>query len=152
MLARLLVCAAPLLLAACGAALPGYTPPPFKEKDKSKLTAMKSGEVDADGIYHMSELEKSTDCKRLAGSMMITINRLKLRNTEVGTSSLAIGANKTVTPFLGGSGKGLDRDAEYTRDRARIAAYNQHLASKSCATVNIEAELARPPDPPGTKY
>jgi hypothetical protein len=148
--ARLFACLACLTLAACGAALPGYTPPPFK--DKGKLTVMKSGEVDADGVYHMSELEKATDCKRLTGTMMITINRLKQRTAEVGTSSLAIAANKTVTPFLGGSGKGLDRDAEQTRDRARLAAYNQHLASKSCPTVDIEAELARPLDPPGKKY
>lgn len=149
MLARLLLCAALLALAACGAALPGYTPAPFK--GKGKIEAMKSGDVDAGGAYQMSEQEKATDCKRLTGSMMITISRLKQRDGEVGTSSVAATANKAVVPFLGGSGKGLDRDAEYARDRARLAAYNQHLAAKGCPTVDIEAELARPPDA-GKKY
>ena len=149
MLARFLACAALLGLAACGAALPGYTPTPFKAK--AKIDAMQSGDVDASGTYQMSEQEKATECKRLTGSMMITISRLKQRDNEVGTSAVASAANKAVVPFLGGSSKGLDRDAEYARDRARLTAYNQHLAAKSCPTVDIEAELARPPEA-GKKY
>jgi hypothetical protein len=145
MLARLLACAAPLALAACGAALPGYTPTPFK--GRAKIEAMKSGDVDAAGVYQMSEQEKATDCKRLAGSMTVTISRLKQRHTEVGTSALATTANKAIRPIWGGSAQGLDRDAEYARDRARLEAYNQHLAAKNCATIDIEAELARPPEP-----
>jgi hypothetical protein len=50
------------------------------------------------------------------------------------------------------SDKGFDRDAEYVRDRARLEAYNRHLASKGCQTINIEAELARPPEPIDKKY
>ena len=102
--------------------------------------------MDAEGTYHMSKQEKGTDCRHLKGSMMVTINRLRHRAKEVGTSSLAVGANKLATPFFGGSGKGLDRDAEYQRDRARLEAYNRHLADKGCQTVDIEAELKRPPD------
>ena len=46
------------LLAACAAAIPGYTPPPFKE---SKLVKpMRAGDMDADGVYHMSNQEKAT--------------------------------------------------------------------------------------------
>jgi hypothetical protein len=145
MLTRLFACAALLGLAACGAALPGYTPTPYR--GKAKIEAMKSGDVDASGVYQMSEQEKATDCKRIAGSMMVTISRLKHRDSEVAGSALTTTANKAIVPFLGGSGKGLDRDAEYVRDRARLTAYNQHLAAKGCATVDIEAELARPPEP-----
>ena len=150
MLARLSCCAAFLLLAACAAAMPGYTPPPFKEKSKHSK-AMESGEMES-GQYEMAEQEKLMDCKRTTGSMMITINRLKYRSAEPGSSDLAVAANKTAKPFVRHSTKGLDRDGEYARDRARLEAYNRHLAAKGCRTVDIDAELARPPEPTGKKY
>ena len=100
----------------------------------------------------MAEQEKLMDCKRTTGSMMVTMSRLKDRNNEVKTSDLAVIANKAPTPYIRHSTKGLDRDAEYTRDRARLEAYNEHLAAKGCRTVDIDAELARPNDPIGKKY
>jgi len=144
MLARALILCTLSLLAACAAAMPGYTPPPFKESKAFK--PKESGDMDTEGTYHMSKQEKSTDCRHIKGAMMVTINRLRHRDKEVGTPSLAIGANKLATPFLGGSGKGLDRDAEYERDLARLAAYNRHLADKGCQTVDIEAELKKAPN------
>jgi hypothetical protein len=144
MFLRAVTCCAFLLLAACAAALPGYTPPPFK--NSKVVEPMKSGEVDQAGVYHMSKQEKATDCRHLRGSMVVTISRLRHRDTEVAPSALASGAHKTFGPLFGGSTKGADRDAEYARDRARLLAYNRHLASKGCATVDIEAELARPPE------
>jgi hypothetical protein len=144
MLARALILGAPLLLAACAAALPGYTPPSFKESKPFK--PMQSGDMDTEGTYHMSKQEKSTDCRRLKGAMMVTVSRLRHRAKEVGTSPLALGANKLATPLLGGSGKGLDRDAELERDLARLHAYNKHLADKGCQTVDIEEELKKAPD------
>ena len=152
MLARLhCCCAALLLLAACAAAIPGYTPPPFKEKKSSHAKAMQSGEV-TDGRYEMADQEKQMDCKRTTGSMMVTLSHLKDRNNEVKTSDLAVMANKAPSLYTRHSAKGLDRDAEYARDRARLEAYNQHLAAKGCRTVDIDAELARPNDPIGKKY
>jgi hypothetical protein len=151
MLARLSCCATLMLLAACAAAIPGYTPPPFKEKKSSHAKAMQSGEM-TDGQYQMAEQEKQMDCKRTSGSMMITIERLKYRSTEVATSNLAVSANKAPTPYTRHSSKGLDRDAEYARDRARLEAYNEHLAAKGCRTIDIETELARPPEPKDKKY
>ena len=142
MLARALRLCTLLPLTACAAAIPGYTPPPFKQTKLVK--PMKSGDMDAAGTYHMSRQEKSTDCRHLRGAMMVTISRLRHRSTEVGTSQLAVGANSVATSLLGGSTKGLDRDAEYQRDRARLAAYNRHLAAKGCEAVDVEAELRRP--------
>lgn len=150
MLTRLALCAVLLLMTACAAAVPGYTPPPFKEKKKHSQ-AMQSGEM-TDGEYQMADQEKQLDCKRITGSMMVTIERLKYKNSEVATSNLAVSANKAPTPYTRHSTKGLDRDAEYARDRARLEAYNQHLAAKGCPTLDIEAELARPPEPIGKKY
>ena len=151
MLARLSCLATLLLLAACAAAMPGYTPPPFKEPGKN-AQPMKSGDMTADGRYEMAEEERQMDCKRTKGSMSIIIERLKFRSSEVGSSQLAITANKLASPMRKTSEKGLDRDAEYLRDRARLEAYNRHLTSKGCPIVNIAAELAKPPDPMDKKY
>jgi hypothetical protein len=112
---------------------------------------MKSGEM-TDGQYEMAEQEKLMDCKRTTGSMMVTISRLKDRSNEVKTSDLAVAANQAPSPYTRHSKKGLDRDAVYVRDRARLDAYNEHLAAKGCRTVDIDAELARPNDPIGKKY
>jgi hypothetical protein len=99
----------------------------------------------------MAEEEKLMDCKRTTGSMAVVIERLRHRAGEVGTSQLAVGASK-FSPYLRNTSKGFDREAEYARDRARLEAYNRHLASKGCPTVDIEAEIARPPEPNDKKY
>ena len=58
-------------------------------------------------------------------------------------------AQKFSTPLYGGgSSKGGDRQAIFARERAKLEAYNAELAAKGCRTVDIEAELARPPEPP----
>lgn len=149
MLARLAACALLLLLGACAAALPGYMPDVSKNKNKFAFT---SGTMTPDGRYQMSEQEKLMDCKRTTGSMLITISYLRHRATEVGTSGAAVALNKTVQPVIGGSSRGLDRDAEYVRSRARLDAYNGHLAAQNCPTLDIDAELAKPPEPVGKKY
>jgi len=132
------------LLAACAAAIPGYTPPPFK--DTKVVQPMRAGDMDADGVYHMSNQEKATDCRHLRGSIMVTISRMRHRASDAAPSPFAVGANSAATTVFGGSTRGLDRDEEYRRDRARVEAYNRHLAAKECPTVDIAAELARPPE------
>jgi hypothetical protein len=144
MLIRAFTLCALSLLAACAAAIPGYTPASFNET--KVVEPMKSGDMDASGVYHMSNQEKATDCRHLRGSILVTISRLRHREGEVATSPFAVGANQAANAIFGGSSKGLDRDEEHRRDRARIEAYNRHLAAKSCPTVDIAAELARPPD------
>jgi hypothetical protein len=142
-LRTIILCVLPLL-AACAAAIPGYTPPPFKKSDV--VQPMKSGDMDAEGTYHMSGQEQATDCRHLRGAIMVTISRLRQRGSEVPTSGLAVGANKVATGVLGGSSKGLDREAEYRRDRARIESYNRQLAARNCKTIDIDAELGRKSD------
>jgi hypothetical protein len=53
---------------------------------------------------------------------------------------------------LGGSTAGADRQAVYARERAKLDAYNRELAAKGCKTVDIEAELAKPPETTGKRY
>jgi hypothetical protein len=138
---RALILCSLFVLAGCAAAMPGYTPPDFNQK--KVVQPMRSGDMDAGGTYHMSNQEKAADCRHIRGYMMVTISRLRHRDGEVPTSGLAIGANRAATTFLGGSSKGLDREAEYQRDRARLEAYNRHLAQKGCETIDIQAELSR---------
>jgi hypothetical protein len=151
MLARLIVPAALLALSACAAAVPGYTPPPFKEKNKM-AASLEGGEMRTDGLYEMSAAEKAMDCKRLTGSMQIVIARLRDPYVRMEPSAAAAGSQKTVTPVFGGSALSADRDAVYARERAKLDAYNAELGAKNCKTLDIEAELARAPDPPGKKY
>ena len=145
MLRRFSPLAALLLLVSC-AAVPGYSPPPFEgSPEKSKFAkAMESGDVGPEGRYEMSAAEKAMDCKRLTGSIQITLSRLKdpfMRQEPSAVSSAA-------QALYGSSGKGTDRRAAFARERAKLDAYNAELAAKGCKTVDIEAELARPPEPP----
>ena len=135
-----------LLLTAC-AAVPGYTPPPFKAKNKFGTPAH-SGDVGEDGQYVMADDEKKVDCKHLTGSIHISISRLKDAYFKQEPSAVAGAAHKWVAPVFGGSTAGSDRHVEYTRERAKLDAYNRQLADKGCKTVDIEAELAKPPEAP----
>ena len=140
-----------LLFGACAAALPGYTPPPLKEKKTTKLIGQPSGEMTGEGTYELSELDKARDCKRTLGSMQISIARLKDAAFRVEPSA-ASSALQSGSATFGGSGRGADRQSEYQRERARLEAYNRLLASKNCKTLDIDAELAKPPEEVGKRY
>jgi hypothetical protein len=146
---RLAALAALLLLAAC-AAVPGYTPPPL-EGTGSKSSfgkPLESGDVGANGRYEMSATEKEMDCKRLTGSIQITISRLRDPLGRKEPSAMSATAQKMATPLYGSSARTADRQGVYARERAKIEAYNAELAAKGCRTVDIEAELARAPEGP----
>ena len=149
MLRRLSILAVLPLLASC-AAVPGYTPPPLEgSHEKNKFVKpLESGDVGPEGRYEMSAAEKAMDCKRLTGSIQITISRLRDPLVRQEPSAISSAAQTLSTPLYGGSTKGGDRKAIYARERAKIEAYNDELAAKGCKTVDIEAELARPPEPP----
>jgi len=151
MLARLCAAAAALTLAACAAAVPGYSPPSFKEPSKM-AKPLESGDIAADGRYHMSETEKAMDCRRLTGSMQITLSRLKDAPGRPQPSALASTAQSAAAPVLGGSTVGANRQADHARERAKLEAYNRELAAKGCKTLDIDAELKRPPEAIGKKY
>ena len=149
MLRRLSLLAVLPLLTSC-AAVPGYTPPPLEGSyEKNKFAkALESGDVGPEGRYEMSAAEKAMDCKRLTGSIEITISRLRDPLVRQEPSAVSSAAQKLTTPLYGGSNKGGDRQAIFARERAKLEAYNAELAAKGCKTVDIEAELARPPEPP----
>jgi hypothetical protein len=149
MLARLPAVAALLFLASC-AAVPGYSPPPLEDKKpKSSFgQALESGDVGADGRYEMSGTEKQMDCKRLTGSIQIGISRLRDAIGREEPSAVSSGAQKLTTSVLGGSAKSADRKGVYARERAKLDAYNSELGARGCPMLDIDAELARPPEGP----
>jgi hypothetical protein len=151
MLVRFLFPAALLILAACilagcAAAVPGYTPPPLTENKNKFLQPMESGDVGPDGRYYPSETEKAMDCKRMTGSMQITISRLRDASGRAEPSAIAMATQKTIAPVVGGSSVPVERKAVNAREYAKLEAYNRELAAKNCKTLDIDAELARPPE------
>ena len=96
----------------------------------------------------MSATEKQMDCKRLTGSIQIGITRLRDPIGREEPSAVSSAAQKMTSPVFGSSAKTADRQAVYARERAKLDAYNSELAAKGCKTVDIEAELARPPEGP----
>lgn len=126
-------------------------PPPFKENTSQFGKALESGDMH-EGRYEMSGTEKGMDCKRITGSMQITMSRLRDEFVRKEPSAASSTAQTWTSPLFGGSGMGADRQAVYARERAKLDAYNDELAAKGCKRLDIEAELARAPDPPGTRY
>src|SRR5262249_29730980 len=148
MLARLFLLSALLTLAACAAAVPGYTPPPLTEKKENKfIKPLARGSVDQDGRYHISDADTAMDCTRLPGSMQITLSRLKDSYGREEPSAVSSMAQTTFAAVLGGGGVGSNRQAVYARERAKLDAYNDELASRNCKTLDIDAELTRPAEP-----
>jgi hypothetical protein len=150
MLARVVLPAALLLLTACAAAVPGYNPGTFKSSSKYGKP-LESGDVREGGRYEMSATEKAMDCRRLTGSMQVTISRLKDSYGRTEPSAGASAAQSMATPMIGGPRGGADREALYARELAKLDAYNEELAAKGCKTLDITAELARPPEQ-GKRY
>ena len=114
---------------------------------KKKLgKALSSGDV-KDGKYELSQDEMAMDCRRMTGSMKITINRLKDAASRQGGSVLAESAHKVAPLITQGSTASADRQSSLARERAKLDAYNRHLASRNCKTLDIDAELARANEP-----
>jgi hypothetical protein len=114
---------------------------------KKKLgKALSSGEV-KDGRYELSQDEMAMDCRRMTGSMKITINRLRDAATRKGGSAMAETAHSIAPLITQGSTASADRQGSLARERAKLDAYNRHLASRNCKTLDIDAELARAQEP-----
>ncbi len=98
-----------------------------------------AGTVSA-GVYTPSAAEIALDCKRLKGSMLIIIARLK-DSTNRPTASAASSAIQAGVSSVKGQPNTMDLDAELQRERARLIAYNGLLAAKKCPTMDLTKEL-----------
>jgi len=117
---------------------------------KKKLgKALSRGDMKEDGRYEMSKDELAMDCKRMTGSMKITINRLRDAATRPGgASNTAEQAHKSVPIIMQGSTVAADYRATQARERAKLDAYNRNLAARNCKTLDIDAELTRAAEGP----
>lgn len=131
-----------VLLSGCAAAMPGYSPP---SAGVSMPPTGAPGAMEGDR-YVMSDTEKSLDCKHLTGSMLITIARLKDKVSRAKPSEMSTSMKKSVAPVFGGSTYNMDPDGEIAREKAKLHAYNRHLGDKGCKKLDVDAELARPPE------
>jgi hypothetical protein len=84
--------------------------------------------------------------------MQLIITRLKDPVFRAEPSAVSSSLQTGSAAIGGGSARGADRQAEYARERARLEAYNRLLASKNCKTMDIDAELAKPPEQTGKRY
>lgn len=141
-----------LLLGGCAAAVPGYVPPSPK-RDKMLAAAPKGGGIDEQGVYQLTEQEQKLDCKQLTGSVTVKILQMREARERKQPSVPAAFAQQASRPFKGTSTYGLDTDADYANDRARLEALNRQLAAKECRTFDLAAELKpgnkEPPRPLG---
>lgn len=133
-----------VLLAACAAATPGYSP---TGNNGPKSPTNELGYMEG-GKYVMSTTEKALECKQLTGSMLITIARLKDSAQSSKPSASATVMKKTLSPIFGGGSQDTDPDGVIEREKAKLQAYNRHLGEKGCKQLDIEAELNRPAEGP----
>lgn len=134
-----------LALSGCAAAQPGYDP---KLGKVAEVKVAERGEVGADGRYQMTAGEQALDCKKLTGSMQITITRIKDRAERPAPSSTSSSIRSSLGPMFGGSNYDLDPQKELAREKAKLHAYNQALAQKGCKTLDVDALLAAPASGP----
>lgn len=129
-----------LFAGACAAAVPGYVPPSPKT-EKYKAAAPRGGGFDGAGTYSLTEQEQKLDCKAVTGSMTIKIIQMRDAGNRPRPSAVASATQGAIRPILGGTTVGQSLEDDLRRDRARLEALNGQLASKNCATFDIDAEL-----------
>jgi hypothetical protein len=135
------VAVAGLMLGACAAATPGFVPEGAKRSSFERVKPFDAGEVSVSGAYVPSEAEKALDCRRLRGSMIIMI--AKLKDTGKGPAPSAVSASaQSAVAAVRGKALMLEPTAEARRERARLEAYNGLLAEKKCPVMDINAELS----------
>ena len=105
----------------------------------------------ADGHYALNESEAKFDCKKLSGSIHVSILQLREASARHRPSPVASQLQKMSAPIQSGSAYGMDPEAETARTRARVEAFNARLAEKKCPTYDLAAELkpgnTQPPQP-----
>ena len=143
-------------LTGCAAMMPGYTPVP--PKNDAKLKAQQTGGgFDTSGSYSLTDQEQKLDCKHLTGSVTVKIVQMREAPNRPQPSAVAKMAQKTaqqaaklVQPIAPPGSKfstnvtseGMDADADYKRDRARLETMNKQLGAKNCRMFDLDAELA----------
>jgi hypothetical protein len=125
-----------LSLTGCAAAQLGYTPSSGYDNTPAALKPFNGGQVDAKGVYVVSDDERALSCGKLTGSMHVVMSRLKDSGNRPRAGALTSTIQAAAKPFVG-QGANLDVDDEVRQARARLKAYNELLAEKKCKTLDI---------------
>lgn len=139
-LARTIAVLMVMPLAACAAAVPGYSPTPSKMKVEADTSGTYSG-----GIYTLSADEKALDCRKLSGRMQIRILQIRDRSGGYGATWASRGMQTATGAVLGGTAYGTNVDAQRARDLAMLEAYNAELKAKNCPVFDLAEELKPKP-------
>lgn len=139
-LARTMAVLLVLPLAACAAAVPGYSPTPSKMRVEADTSGTYAG-----GVYTLSADEKALDCRKLTGRMQIRILQIRDRSGGYGTTSASRGMQTAAGAVFGGTAYGTDVETQRSRDVAMLEAYNAELKAKNCPTFNLADELKPKP-------
>jgi hypothetical protein len=91
--------------------------------------------------YPLTKEELALDCKKLTGRMQVRILQVRDSSVRGGGSTLARTTQSAVIPVFGGTSRGADPAADFARDRAYLEALNKQLATKNCATFDLDSEL-----------
>ncbi len=103
--------------------------------------------LSAGPAYALSAEEQDLDCKDLTGRMHVRILQMRGHANKSQPSGISQGIKAVTKTVLGGTAAGADE--QYAQSRAQLNAYNGLLATKKCATFDLDKELqARPTAPP----
>ena len=140
---RAQICAAVASALVCGCAgAPADTKPNLvNDIPPAAETDVVTGALPTTG-YQLSEDEQKYDCRKLTGLMQIRILQVRGYDSNKKTSVAARGMQALTTPIFGGAKEGLDPDAQYHKDIAKLRAYNQQLTFLKCKTFDLDAELS----------
>jgi hypothetical protein len=140
---RAQICAAIAGAVVCGCAgAPADTKPNLvNDIPPAAETGVVTGTLPPVG-YQLTEDEQKYDCPKLTGLMQIRILQVRGYDSTKQTSAAARGLQALTTPIFGGTKEGVDPDAQYRKDIAKLRAYNQQLASLKCKTFDLDAELS----------
>ncbi len=104
------------------------------------VAPIKTGTFTPAGTYIPSAQEKAQGCKRLHGKMGVRLVQLQRTGIVRDSSTLS----RKFSGYFGNNKRTFDAATARKRDRAKLEAYNQILASKKCETFDLEKELAKP--------
>ena len=144
---RAQICAAVASALVCGCAgAPADTKPNLvNDIPPAAETGVVTGALPTSG-YQLTEDEQKYDCPKLTGLMQIRILQVRGYDSNKKTSVAARGMQALTTPIFGGTKEGVDPDAQYRKDIAKLRAYNQQLAFLKCKTFDLDADLSATTD------
>lgn len=100
-----------------------------------------TGTLNQSGQYQLNTREQGMDCKSLTGQAQLAILALRRGPASIGTGA-SRGIRNGYASVYADTPDMRSGDGQYAYDRARLIAYNDALATRGCATFDIDKELS----------